>query len=84
MINSDDPRLATDNSFLADFTWHWKTWTQTRENWDHDHCEFCGEKFMGQGVPHTLQEGYTTDDEYYWICKRCFTDSDELYHWKVI
>ncbi len=84
MIDPDDPRLATSNDFLAKYTWRWKTWIQTRNNWDHDHCEFCGAKFMARDLPNILREGYTTDDDYYWICKKCFEDFDQTYHWKVV
>jgi len=82
MINENDPRLAIDNTFLSEFTWENKRWTQTRENWDHDHCEFCGAKLMDIDSSDVLREGFTTPDEYYWICKTCFEDFREKFNWK--
>ena len=81
-MDKDDPRLATDNSFLADFRWKWSKWFASSADWDHDHCEFCGAKFMAAIGEDVLQEGYTTQDAYYWICNVCFDEFDELYHWK--
>ncbi len=34
-----------------------------RESRDHDHCDFCGEKFMIEDSPETLHAG--------WICRLC-------------
>ena len=83
MVDQNDPRLETDNSFLAQFHWKWKKWSQTRENWDHDHCEFCGAKFMNANGPNILHEGYATPDDYYWICSNCFNDFKQLYNWQM-
>lgn len=79
--------------------WHWsnagphlqgltlyrRRWTMTRPQWDHDHCELCGSKFMAQdrAIPDTLHEGYATDDEYSWVCAQCFADFRDHYRWSV-
>ena len=34
---------------------------------DHDHCEFCCEKFANFGD--NLRQGYTTDDNLRWVCE---------------
>jgi hypothetical protein len=49
---------------------------------DHDHCEFCGKKFSES--PEDLHFGYTTLDDYYWICEPCFNDFEQMFEWKVI
>ena len=51
--------------------------------WDHDHCEFCGTKFMVEDVPDVLHEGYCTADQYRWICVGCFKDFREHFEWRV-
>ncbi len=56
---------------------------QHNPNWDHDHCEFCGAKFMAEDVPDTLREGYCTEDEYRWICESCFVDFKDRFAWTV-
>ena len=50
-------------------------------NRDHEHCEFCFDKFGEQeGM---LRSGYCTLDEYRWICGRCFQDFRDMFRWKV-
>ena len=53
-------------------------------NWDHDHCEFCGAKFMTGEDPDLLREGYHTVDEYRWICAVCFSDFRDRFNWVLI
>ena len=48
---------------------------------DHDHCEFCGEKFFQRDG--FLHEGYCTPDKYRWICKNCFNDFKIMFQWNV-
>lgn len=48
---------------------------------DHEHCEFCWEKFGPW--EDALQIGYCTLDEYYWICEPCFADFKEKFEWQV-
>lgn len=42
-------------------------------NNDHDHCEFCFEKFSIE-IPDVLKEGWTDGSRYRWICDNCFGD----------
>ena len=53
-------------------------------DWDHDHCEFCGSKFMVEDYPEVLHQGYTTEDDYHWICDPCFADFREMFNWQVV
>jgi len=48
---------------------------------DHDHCEFCWDKFAH--YPDTLHQGYTTADNYYWICPDCMNDFKEMFKWTI-
>jgi len=41
-------------------------------------------KFMASEVPDVLHEGWTTPDEYWWICDTCFNDFHERFGWTVI
>ena len=83
MINKDDWRLTGQEKFLKGATLQFKTYLKYRENWDHDHCEFCQAKFMEKENPNTLHKGYTTLDDYYWICPQCFDDFKVMFEWKV-
>jgi hypothetical protein len=53
-----------------------------RPGWDHDHCAFCGSKFSQR--PGDLSVGYSTEDEYHWICAVCFTDFSAEFGWQVV
>ena len=48
---------------------------------DHDHCEFCTRKF-GNGKD-DLKQGYSTEDNYTWICSQCYDDFKERFEWNV-
>lgn len=49
---------------------------------DHDHCDFCWEKFSR--LEGDLHKGYCTLDKYYWICDNCFNDFHCMFNWIVI
>ncbi len=80
-MTDSDWRLMDQERYLHGVTLYRRIWTQTRPNWDHDHCEFCGEKFAAENADH--REGYTTADEYRWICEKCFTDFRERFQWRL-
>ena len=79
-----DWRLTNQLDYLKGKTLRWKRWIAPRPSWDHDHCDFCMQKFAEGDVPDAVQEGYTTEDDYHWICEGCFNDFRELFEWKLI
>jgi len=79
-----DWRLQNQERYLTGVTLVRRRWSQTRDNWDHDHCEFCWAKFAGDNIPDALREGWTTPDEYHWICDNCFNDFRARFSWTVI
>jgi len=83
MRASNDWRLINQEQYLKGASLIWRTYAPAGEDNDHDHCEFCSEKFMVGGVSNTLAEGYTTPDGYRWICKTCFDDFVDLFGWQV-
>lgn len=83
MVDSSDWRLQGQEQNLKGVTLYWKRYKVTRENWDHDHCEFCWAKFAELDGSDIFHEGYTTEDEYNWICKHCFDDFRDMFNWKV-
>ena len=46
---------------------------------DHDHCEFCMEKFSAGD----LTEGYCTLDGKIWICPQCYEHFKKPFRWKL-
>ena len=76
-----DWRLTNQMNYLYRATLKKVDFKGTATN-DHEHCEFCWEKF---GVNEGLQKsGYCTLDEYHWICEQCFQDFQEQFEWKVV
>lgn len=55
---------------------------QRTERSDHEHCEFCWEKFSEYDG--TLHEGFCTLDKYYWICEECFNDFRSEFKWELV
>ncbi len=83
MSEKDDWRLQGQERYLKGITLYWRQYSRYSEDWDHDHCAFCWKKFMEVDHPETLHEGYTTENEYYWVCKVCFEDFRDRFHWRV-
>jgi hypothetical protein len=82
-MSDADWRLTGQEEFLTGVTLERRVWQETRPDWDHDHCAFCGAKFAAIDEPDILHEGWTTDDEYYWICDACFADFREQFGWST-
>ena len=83
MPTQDDWRRQGQERYLEGVELSWKRYTKYREEWDHDHCEFCGAKFMESGDQDIQKEGYATEDNYRWICKQCFDDFREEFNWTL-
>jgi hypothetical protein len=85
MADSNDWRLGGQERFLKGVTLVRRPYRRslTNPNWDHDHCAFCWAKFMAEDYPGSLHEGYSTEDEYHWICPTCFADFQGAFEWRV-
>jgi hypothetical protein len=85
-ISPNDWRLMGQEKYLKDVTLVRRVYRPYPKDpsWDHDHCAFCSAKFMVEDYPDVLHEGYSTEDEYYWICEDCFHDFREYFGWKII
>jgi hypothetical protein len=68
-------------------TLYWRTFTKLRDDWDHEHCEFCFAKFVEShesfATASTLSEGFVIPDGYKWVCSTCFEDFKEHFSWIV-
>jgi hypothetical protein len=77
MPNERDWRLSFQSEHLRSDVQ--KSWTQTRPDREHDHCAFCWAKIGPESMPDVLHQGFSTADEYDWVCPKCFADfKDEL------
>jgi len=81
--DNSDWRLMGQEGYLKGKKLTLMNWTQTRDDWDHDHCDFCGIKFMDKVIEgeDVLTRGYTDEDEYTWVCEKCYEDFRERFNW---
>ncbi len=95
----DDWRLTGQDRYLKGISLTHKPYRVYSEKWEHDHCAFCGAKFIDPSFsdahrkladdPAVQIAGYTTTAdyrrgaEYEWICESCFADFVEEFEWKV-
>jgi hypothetical protein len=77
-----DWRLQGQEQFLKGASLIKQKYNKYREDWEHDHCEFCGEKFSEK--PEDLYMGYSTADSYHWICEDCYNEFREIFQWVII
>jgi hypothetical protein len=86
LVAEKDWRLQGQQRYLTGVTLVHRRYRRNPTNpmWDHDHCEFCGAKFMLAGDPEVMRRGYATEDEYRWICEPCFEDFKEMFRWRVV
>ena len=84
MTATDDWRLTTQLSYMKGATLIWREYTTVSDGWDHEHCEFCFQKFMAVPADKDAETaGYTTPDEDRWVCKQCFEDFRDRFEWRV-
>jgi hypothetical protein len=77
-----DWRLQGQERFLTGVELWWRAYRPSRKDWDHDHCEFCSATFSTR--PDDLHEGYTTKDNYHWICSGCYEDFKDELKWTLL
>lgn len=80
---TDDWRFFGQEKYLTGVTLHFKKYSDRKTSADHDHCSFCCDKFS-DSIPDCLLQGYTTVDDYHWICENCFGDFKDHFKWSVI
>lgn len=83
MNQNDDWRLYKGQiEYLYKTSLLHHAYTPCNSNIDHDHCEFCMAKF-GTNLDE-LNYGYSTVNNYTWICEDCYNDFKEMFKWNVM
>ena len=80
-VKPDDWRRQGQERYLKNKRLIKQSYRPLRKGWDHDHCEFCGNKFSAS--PDDLREGFSTVNGYHWVCLKCFEDFCEEFGWLV-
>ena len=84
-MSDSDWRLRGQEAYLRGATLRWRAYQRYSLTWDHDHCEFCFDKFAEtEQIPDSLHEGYASLDQYRWICRSCFDDFHQQFGWNVV
>ena len=84
MTNSADWRRKNQERYLSSVALKHRRYAPTHAGNDHDHCEFCFDKFMIGEDSETLHEGYATLDGERWICEPCFRDFEHQFGWRIV
>jgi hypothetical protein len=86
MATDSDWRLRGQGNYLQGVTLIHRAYHRHNKNpdWEHDHCAFCWAKFACGDQPDVQHEGYSTEDDYYWICGQCFNDFKTQFQWRII
>ncbi len=77
----DDWRRIGQERYLKGKRLVRQQYREYRPGWDHDHCEFCQMTFSL--FADDLKEGYSTEDQYYWICPKCFGEFEKEFEWQL-
>lgn len=76
--------LQEKEKYLKNARLQWADYKMPKPTWDHDHCEFCWEKFMEGGQGGTKASGYRLESEDVWVCKECFHKYQSRYNWTSV
>ena len=78
-----DWRLQGQEKYLFGKSFVFKKYADRKTTTDHDHCEFCSDKFSDP-ISDSLKSGYATEDDYRWICVTCFSDFKDKFKWTTL
>jgi len=85
---AEDWRRRGQEQYLRGVRLTWKRYQPRRPSWDHEHCEFCWQKFMvaddADRAGYTNLAGAGTRAGEWWICKACFDDFTDELEWVVV
>lgn len=80
-MDNNDWRIRWQEDYLKGKTLYYHKYEPWSKNWDHEHCEFCMKK-IGQ-TEDSFHEGYSTLDDFYWICLNCYEDFKESFLFNI-
>lgn len=75
---SNDWRLTNQMNYLYRKVLKKQAFKVYRDGWEHEHCEFCSKR-----IDKNTKVAYSSENNYYWICKKCYEDFKNLFEWTV-
>ena len=79
----DDWRLRGQDKYLTGISLRKSRYESDLSN-DHDHCVFCGVKFMDAQGSDVQCEGYCSTDRYHWVCEECFHEFKLRFNFQLL
>ena len=75
---NNDWRLTNQTNYLYKKVLKKQPFKVYKEGWEHEHCEFCSER-----IDKNTPVAYSSDNNYYWICEKCYEDFKDMFEWTV-
>lgn len=82
-IEKDWRLKGASKDYLKGCTFIYKKYKKYRDDWEHDHCEFCSAKFKDVDADDVLRYGYSTKNDYWWVCEKCFEDFKDRFGFNI-
>jgi hypothetical protein len=81
-----DEWLANAVANLRSKNFRWSRYTQPSPEWDHDHCEFCFQRFAEPRANYndSVEFGFTTPDRFNWVCRECVDKYKDQFGWIIV
>ena len=71
----DDWRIRNQKTYLTNRIFSKKSFIASSK-WNHEHCQFCFERFVNGDFAFSCCNGK------YWVCEKCFNDFKVGFGWK--
>jgi hypothetical protein len=74
-------------AYLQNARLKFQVWRSDRQDWDHDYCLFCQRHIsvpLSADDEDAVDRGYSTKDNYHWVCETCFGDFCDQFGWLVV
>lgn len=75
---NNDWRLTNQMNYLYKKVLKKQPFKVYKEGWEHEHCEFCSAR-----IDKNTPVAYSSDNNYHWICKKCYEDFKDMFEWSV-
>lgn len=76
------PDIASEDGTLDDLSFEVHAASEYPPG-EHTHCRLCWATISNLDNPEYLKEGLYCRETHCWICRNCFNDFNEEFHWKL-
>lgn len=81
----EDWRLQGQEEYLKGKILKKKKYIKPRQDWDHEHCEFCWQKIAEEKdqIKNSIDGAYCDESTDRWVCPVCYEDFKNDFCWKI-